>query len=278
MVETQTLMAVLAGGPYGPSDGVGAFNKSLLLRSCRSDGVLLKADKPVTMMEPAFAALPFDGPVPPNCSGPAAGHPSDLTCMVINVWSTHADIPGAGRYGFVLGLDLVAPFTVAPADFIGEASGGDRDAVAEYQVVEYWHGMRGDRVVVATDKAPFRIVPPPLSLDPAIITHAYYVFAPVLPTSGWCYLGEPGKIVTASARRVEAVSEPTNTSIQVRMVGSPGEVITVLARGPSGKLYEASCAVSELSHADPADTIDGKVGITCGEPHGCVCHPQQSPT
>ena len=34
-------MAVLAGGPYGVADVAGALNKSLLMHSCRDDGVLL---------------------------------------------------------------------------------------------------------------------------------------------------------------------------------------------------------------------------------------------
>jgi hypothetical protein len=38
----QTLLAVLAGGPYGPSDGAGSANRSLVMQSCRADGVLLK--------------------------------------------------------------------------------------------------------------------------------------------------------------------------------------------------------------------------------------------
>jgi hypothetical protein len=54
MVQTQSLLAFLAGGPYGPSDGVGGGNRSLIMRSCREDGLLLRADKPVTMMDSAF--------------------------------------------------------------------------------------------------------------------------------------------------------------------------------------------------------------------------------
>ena len=263
MVETQTLMAVLAGGPYGPSDGVGSFNKSLIMRACRPDGVLLKADKPVTMMDSAFAVLPFEGPLP--CSN--SSHPSDLTCAVVNVWSTHSDVPGAGRYGYVLGLDLAAPFDVIPANILGAADGGGGAGAATYQVVEYWHGMRAASAVVATNQAPFTITPPPRSNNSAIITNAYYIFAPVLPASGWCYLGEPDKIVTASTRRVASVSESADGALRVCLVGSSEESIVALARGPSGTLFEARCPIPRL----PTETVDGKVEMTCSEPHGCVC-------
>jgi hypothetical protein len=102
MVETQSLLAFLSGGPYGPSDGAGGGNRSLIMRSCREDGLLLRADKPLTMMDSAFLALPFDSL--PECHGPAGLY--DLTCAAVNVWSTHSSIGGALRYGYVLGLDL----------------------------------------------------------------------------------------------------------------------------------------------------------------------------
>lgn len=39
--EGQTALAILAGGPYGVADIAGALNRSLVMRSCRDDGVLL---------------------------------------------------------------------------------------------------------------------------------------------------------------------------------------------------------------------------------------------
>ena len=70
MVEAQTLLAVMSGGPYGPSDGAGSFNRSLIMRSCRDDGVLLRPDKPATLMDTAFAVIPFtDAPTAPARRG-----------------------------------------------------------------------------------------------------------------------------------------------------------------------------------------------------------------
>lgn len=40
--EVQAAVAVLSCGPVGPSDAVGEANASLLARTCRSDGLLLK--------------------------------------------------------------------------------------------------------------------------------------------------------------------------------------------------------------------------------------------
>ena len=73
----QNVAAVLSGGPYGPSDGIGYLNAELIGRSCRSDGVLLKSDAPLAVTDFAFAAA-FDTP-----------HES------IHVWATHSQISGA---------------------------------------------------------------------------------------------------------------------------------------------------------------------------------------
>ena len=37
--SVQTAMAVLSGGPYGPADIAGAMNKTLIMQSCREDGI-----------------------------------------------------------------------------------------------------------------------------------------------------------------------------------------------------------------------------------------------
>lgn len=44
--EMQTAVALLTAGPVGPGDQIGAANKSLLLSTCRSDGLLLKPGYP----------------------------------------------------------------------------------------------------------------------------------------------------------------------------------------------------------------------------------------
>lgn len=46
MPALQTAMAVLSGGPYGVADIGGTMNRSLVMQSCRSDGVLLRPSWP----------------------------------------------------------------------------------------------------------------------------------------------------------------------------------------------------------------------------------------
>ena len=77
MPAQQTLLAVLAGGPYGPSDGAGSANRSLVLSSCRDDGVLLRADKPITMLDSALRLTGFAASEIPRA---------------VNAWATHSQI------------------------------------------------------------------------------------------------------------------------------------------------------------------------------------------
>ena len=222
MVTTQSLMAVLSGGPYGPSDGAGSANRSLLMRACRDDGLLLRGDKPVTIMDVALLALPFDRDVTPT---KATGYDP------IHVWSTFSSIPshsepgGSVRYHYILGLDLSRPFVVHPADLDSDFvvhpadldSDSDSDSVSistismektlptTYVAWEYWEGLdphnNNNNTVIVDNNHPFLVPSPPLSSNPAIITSTYHVLSPCL-ANGWAYLGEHGKFIAASRRRV----------------------------------------------------------------------------
>nr|MDO8110843.1 hypothetical protein [Candidatus Sigynarchaeota archaeon] len=52
--EMECLSAALSGGPVAPSDKLGNENKELIMRTCRSDGLLLKPDKPATPIDYMF--------------------------------------------------------------------------------------------------------------------------------------------------------------------------------------------------------------------------------
>jgi len=52
--EMECLTAALSGGPVAPSDKIGKENIDLLMKTCRSDGLLLKPDKPATPIDLMF--------------------------------------------------------------------------------------------------------------------------------------------------------------------------------------------------------------------------------
>ena len=50
----ETLLSSLSGGVIGPSDKIGYINKDLLMKTCRSDGILLKPDRAITPIDLMF--------------------------------------------------------------------------------------------------------------------------------------------------------------------------------------------------------------------------------
>lgn len=279
--ETQTLMAVLSGGLYGPSDGAYGGNRSLIMRSCRDDGLLLRPDKPMTMMDTALTALPFEGAtgIDGQCvygGWHGAMWGGDLTCSVVNVFATHSDIPvvdDAGetrvRFGYIFRADLGssasrANFSVVPTDFAPFAKPS-----AAYRVWEYWHGLRADAThdstILCDHDHPFAVPPTPRFPHGSL----YHVLAPVL-ANGWCYLGEPQKIVTASARRVRSITA-TSIGVDIVLVGSVKEVITAVLRSPNASVHWVSCtAIGAVDAADAGVDTDSVVRIHC-EANSCKC-------
>ena len=49
-------MATLSRGPVTPADGLGYFNRSLIMRTCMEDGTLLQPDAPATALDAQHAA------------------------------------------------------------------------------------------------------------------------------------------------------------------------------------------------------------------------------
>ncbi len=59
--ELETVSAALAGGPIGPGDSVSQMNKTLILSTCMSNGLLLKATRPAMSLDATFINRAFGG-------------------------------------------------------------------------------------------------------------------------------------------------------------------------------------------------------------------------
>ena len=53
--DREILMATLSTGPVGVGDGINFINKERIMRCCREDGLILKPDRPVTMINSFLA-------------------------------------------------------------------------------------------------------------------------------------------------------------------------------------------------------------------------------
>ena len=50
----ETLVSALSNGPIGPADVSGDWEKDLLMKTCRIDGLLLKTDRPAITLDRSF--------------------------------------------------------------------------------------------------------------------------------------------------------------------------------------------------------------------------------
>eukprot|EP00038_Savillea_parva_P003767 m.130016 g.130016 ORF g.130016 m.130016 type:complete len:666 (+) comp11274_c1_seq2:922-2919(+) len=183
----QNIAAMLGGGPYGPSDGIDAFNVPMIMASCRSDGVRLLADWPMGTNDAAFRQ---------GFSSQGAHH----------VWTTHTTVSG-WRWGLVLSVNVPEPVPMTLADVAATpntdyllldmmATDSMTNASRPPKPVGVPHKDSGGHFVVP--------VSPPTVNGTDSDAGNYHVLAPVL-SNGWCLLGEAAKVVTASQRRFTSV-------------------------------------------------------------------------
>jgi hypothetical protein len=64
-------VATLSTGPVGFSDALGHTNASLVLSTCRSDGLLLKPSLPLRAIDRTFSRVEQRAPVPPGAQNRA---------------------------------------------------------------------------------------------------------------------------------------------------------------------------------------------------------------
>eukprot|EP01060_Flectonema_neradi_P036842 TRINITY_DN721_c0_g1_i5.p1 TRINITY_DN721_c0_g1~~TRINITY_DN721_c0_g1_i5.p1 ORF type:complete len:770 (+),score=161.41 TRINITY_DN721_c0_g1_i5:67-2310(+) len=224
------IIALLVGGPYGPSDEVGKLNKTTIMQTCRDDGLLLRADKPVTMVESAFR----NGFVDAN---PLA------------VWSTYSEIDGY-RWGYVLGLNLNNPYPLLSSDINDFKN-------STYRVFSYLSSEGMKQTTEMNAGTPFMIPAcPEPGTQPPQLGHGYHVAAPLL-NGGWYFLGEVGKIVSASTVRVKSVASDAAT-LTLQMEGVSNEVVQI------GFIKPSSTSTSFFSCPTPTCSLKScPVTIAC---------------
>jgi hypothetical protein len=49
--EREIVLSVLSTGPVGPGDGINFTNSERIMKCCRQDGLILKPDRPITMID-----------------------------------------------------------------------------------------------------------------------------------------------------------------------------------------------------------------------------------
>ncbi len=204
--EVEALLSALSAGPVGIGDRVGRSDRALILRTCRSDGVIVRPDVPVAALDRCWR-------------GHAALEPNPL---VGEAHTVHA----AGRWTYLVSLNAyrgqeTLEFSLPLADL---------GPLAPPHPVVAWEWRRQRAQRVAPDHA-FSLSLAPLDWD-------YRVLCPLLPGE-LAVLGDPDRYATAGDRRLGGVW-PTPEGVALDVLGAPGERVRIVgwaARAPAS----ASC-------------------------------------
>jgi hypothetical protein len=200
--EVEALLAALSAGPVGIGDRIGRSDRALILRTCRSDGVIVRPDVPVAALDRCWR-------------GHAALEPNPL------VGEAHTDHE-AGRWTYLVSMhayrgDGPLSFALALADL---------GRLAPARPVLAWDWRRRIAQRIEPTHA-FDLLLTPLDWD-------YRVLCPLLPGE-IAVVGDPDRYATAGDQRLGAV-RATPSGVACDVLGAPRERVRILgwaARKPA---------------------------------------------
>ena len=209
--EVQAAVALLSAGPVGPGDKIGAANKSLLMQTCRDDGLLLK---------PSYPATALDLVLHERASGKRDRHSGGE----INV--AYSNISGR-VFATIIAIDLPRDVTLTAAD-LGFGSTGtvlishEREGGVQGAHSDGGHGI----TLKKCGKANFRLV-----------------WVSPMPTNGEAVLlGEVGKFVPHSPMRWSYMGHLGDGATQVQVRQGDREIFQMAWFIPkTGKVVTAEC-------------------------------------
>jgi hypothetical protein len=209
---THAIASSLSAGPITPSDGVGGTDKTLVMRMCASDGLLLKPDRPAINIESTWVQRTFGGNVGPNG----------------DVITSYTQI-GPFVWHFIFGCQLTASYSFLTSDLLLPFTG---------KYVAFLFNTGAINLVNFGENAPLNI--------PAGKTYGdyyYWIAAPVLD-NGWKFLGETDKFITVSKQRFKSIIT-TNDGVQVQLAGKSGEQVNLSFSPPTNtSIQHYTCTIS----------------------------------
>ncbi|CAH1786227.1 unnamed protein product [Owenia fusiformis] len=202
-VALECLIATLSMGPVGNSDKIGYTNRSLLMRCCNEDGLILKPTKPATPIDRMIKQRAFqDG------AGPAG------ECY--STYSQIGSMESATRFGILLAADNIQKWT----SVIGPADAGF-GTMSQYSSSAYYFSYKDPSTVF-----PFSGDQGMKIANCTVQDFCLYYASPAFEINAneYLILGELEKWVPVSSKRVTDITY-TEDDIVVTLTGAPKEAV-----------------------------------------------------
>jgi len=214
--ELQSLVATLSTGPVAPSDKIGYSNKSLIMRSCNSEGLILKPSKPATAVDSQMHEAAYNG-------------------FTGEVWSTFSYISG-----HMFGMIFAADFSPSDTFSITPSQAGFGPNFASSFIASWFSTSSSNQF---DDQNPL-VLSGCTKKD-----FCYYVSAPTLNIAGneVELVGELDKWVPMSPHRVTHI-DISSSEVGIHLSGGAEESV-VFSTALNGVLQSTTCVLSPAGHA-----------------------------
>lgn len=216
------VVATLSCGPVYPADKIGLTNVTLLSRSHRADGLILKPDRPAFSLESTYYQRAF------KTNGPDAK-------QVTVTQSRHAQ----WNWHVLLVLEESHAYTLTVADL------GISSSSTESYIAYSWQGGQLNGEFIAFDAKN----PLPLAANPKESDFTVWYLAPVI-TPKFALLGETSKWVPMSKQRVNDF-QIYQTEITLSLIGDTNEKVTI----------EWAQLINESTNPSMYETVDAQTWV-----------------
>eukprot|EP00516_Mucochytrium_quahogii_P008564 CAMPEP_0203748480 /NCGR_PEP_ID=MMETSP0098-20131031/3351_1 /ASSEMBLY_ACC=CAM_ASM_000208 /TAXON_ID=96639 /ORGANISM=" , Strain NY0313808BC1" /LENGTH=778 /DNA_ID=CAMNT_0050637239 /DNA_START=35 /DNA_END=2371 /DNA_ORIENTATION=+ len=215
--ELHTILAIMSTGPVGFSDAINHTNPERIMKTCTSDGLLLKPNKPLTTLDDHHRKYYH---VLQTYSGPRNDNPTSGS----KVWAYyllghHLDRNAQGVH---IRLGELWPRPSASTEFFLYKSGNPGCLTDGAPAESCVSKVEGSDIHFDKTKSAFE--------------SSLYTVVPSCVESGWALVGEVNKYVSLSNIRFSQVeclsSDDDSGAIRVTIRGAPSENIVLSFVGP----------------------------------------------
>ena len=248
--ELHALVSALTAGPIAIADGVGDTDVTLVMRTCRADGTLLKPDRPAVAIDAVLMRDAF-----------GSGGPSG------EVSATHTTLKDGSSqlcWSFILSTDLDEVYELRANDLALPAHTSLLEGVAWRRAYgEPFRAPAPADLVRFAEGNPLKLTLPPRQAE----EWGKYVLWRTAPLTcqscGWALLGELSKLISVSAQRIARIESSCGASpgMEVDVVGESGELVQLVFVAPGGGVHTVNLTIGPRGTATATVGGPARIGL-----------------